>query len=206
MAQEPLKASTENKMDRLKNLMQREGYAGMVKKTSPYTGLKGKPDTRVAGSTKYGLYYDSRGILTGGIGDKIDSKEEADKYMTISDEAAIKIFNEETVPSHDKGAMELLKRQGIDPTSLSDSQLDAVKDMVFQLGSKVDDKFPKLFKAIKEGNYKKASYEASHNNSGGASDWMKQTSVRVKDFQKRIRIQAVKKDLKNKAIRKIVTP
>ena len=179
--------------------MLREGYAGQIKKSSPYTGLKGKPNTRVKGSTDYGLYYDSKGILTGGVGDRIDSEEEANKYKNIKKEEAIRILMKETIPSHDKGAMQLLERQGIDPSSLSESQLDAIKDVVFQLGANVDKKFPKMFKAIKEGDIEKASYEAAHNNSGGPSDWSVQSIDRVKDFQKRIKMKAIKKQMQKNA-------
>lgn len=182
-------------MDRVKNLIQREGYAGQVKKTSPYTGLKGKPGTRVEGSTEYGLYYDSEGILTGGVGDRIENEEEANKYKNIKKEEAIRILMEENIPSHDKSAMKLLKSKGIDASSLSESQLDAIKDLVFQLGATRASKFPKMFKAIKEGDYEKASYEAAHNSSGKPSDWFMQSKVRVEDFQKRIKMKAGKKQL-----------
>lgn len=188
-----------NNMDRVANLMNREKQASIHKKFSKYTGLKGNPNTRVEGSTDYGLYYDSEGILTGGIGDRIESEEEANKYKNITKEEAIRILMEETIPSHDKGAMELLDRQGIDPSSLSESQLDAVKDVVFQLGSNVDAKFPKMFKAIKEKDFEKASYEAAHSKPGKTSKWMSQTPARVQDFQKRIKMKAVKKQMQKNA-------
>ena len=195
MAQGQLKGNTESKMDRLQNLLQREGYAGVLKKSTPYTGLKGKPGHKVEGSTEYGLYYDSLGKLTGGVGDLIESEEEASKYKNISKQEAIRILQEETIPSHDKSAMKILERQGIDPSSLSNSQLNAIKDVVFQLGSNVDKEFPKMFNAIKEGDYEKASYEAAHSKPGTASKWMSQTPNRVKDFQKRIKMKAAKKQL-----------
>jgi hypothetical protein len=198
-----LKANTGNKMDRLKNLMQREGYAGVLKKSTSYTGLKGKPKHRVEGSSEYGLYYDSLGKLTGGVGDLIESEEEANKYRNISKQEAIRILQEETIPSHDESTKALLKRQKIDASSLSESQLNAIKDVVFQLGSNADDKFPEMFKAIKEGDYEKASYEAAHNSSGGPSAWMQQTATRVKDFQKRINMKAAKKQMKKQAEYKI---
>jgi len=66
-------------------IKRKEGYAGMLKKETSYTGLTGKPDSKVKGTSKYGYYYDSGGKLTRLYGDlvkKEPSKKELYKQYT----------------------------------------------------------------------------------------------------------------------------
>ena len=67
-------------LDRIKNLEIREGYAGksQLGETSSIFGISRLPlkdpsrkNKRVRGTSKYGLYYDSRGVLTSGVGHKV---------------------------------------------------------------------------------------------------------------------------------------
>ena len=82
---------------------------------------------------------------------------------------------------HDAEADKVLKHFKINKQSLSPTQLVGVQDMVYQLGSSKAKLFKKMFGAIKNNNWEAASREAEKSN------WFKQTPVRVRDFQERIK-------------------
>jgi GH24 family phage-related lysozyme (muramidase) len=82
--------------ERQKNkLRQKEGQASDHEKYSEYTGLKGKPNTRVRGSTAHGLYYDSKGYLTAGTGHLVKSEAEAKSLMKLDKKGSEKLLDED---------------------------------------------------------------------------------------------------------------
>lgn len=86
--------SKEAVIEKLKIL---EGFAGKIDKkrltkSSDFSGLKGKPNTKVRGSSEHGLYYDSKGLLTTGYGDLVETLDEAhEKFFTTEKEASEKL-------------------------------------------------------------------------------------------------------------------
>ena len=156
-----------------------EGKASIHKKFTEYTGLKGKKNTRVKGSSDYGLYYDSRGKLTGLYGKLITSDQEAHTYLDATKEDAERNLDID-VKKHLKETEKVLDRYNIDKNKLSQDQLLALAEMGYQLGPSKMAKFKKTLNYIKEGDYNKASEEAKD------SDWYKQTPKRVENFQKNI--------------------
>lgn len=163
----------------LESVIDREGYAGTLQKTTPYTGLEGTPGARVEGSSDYGLYYDSEGLLTSGYGDLITSEEEAQAKMNQTEEEA----RVEASKNYEKTKSELetvLRKFNIEGGALSDRQKEGIRDMLFQLGLPKTLRFERTFKLIEQGEYEEAAKEAAD------SLWNKQTPVRVKDFQERI--------------------
>lgn len=81
-----------------KNIRKHEGKASNLESFSKNTGLTGKPNTRVEGSSDYGLYYDSKGKLTGGRGRLIRSEKEADKFFNASEKDAEDALTEDLKP------------------------------------------------------------------------------------------------------------
>lgn len=77
-------------MSLVSKLKKLEGYASLLKKTTEFTGLTGTPNSRVKGSSEYGLYYDSKGKLTTGFGDLVETVEEANEKMYLSEDEADK--------------------------------------------------------------------------------------------------------------------
>lgn len=165
--------------DVISNLINKEGNATLHKKTVPYQGLRGPRNTRVSGSSDFGLYYDSRGLLTGGYGDLITSEEEAaNKLDQTEKEARQELIKNYTKAKED--TIQVLSNFGIDPEELSGSQLSGLYVMSFQLGKSGLMRFEKMLNAIKQKDFKRAAKEAED------SLWFKQTPERVRDFQSKI--------------------
>jgi len=169
--------------DRLSNIKQKEGYAGsgFLKKVTPLGNKteRTKKNSRIEGSSDYGLYYDSEGYLTAGYGHKIKSDEDPQDFINLSEEQASELLSKD-IPIHDKDASKVLAKFGIPESDLSETQLDGVKDMVYQLGMTTVLDFKNTFRLIKEGKFEEAAKNAAK------SKWNKQTPERVKDFQDKI--------------------
>ena len=97
----------------------------------------------------------------------------------ITQAQATFILNKD-VKKHDIEAIELIKIKGINPEVLSDAQLNAICDWVYQLGPRGVSKFNKTWEFLKNKDYAGAAKEAAD------SLWYKQTPKRVEDFQQRI--------------------
>lgn len=159
----------------------REGKASDLKKETEYSGIKGEPNSRVKGSSDYGLYYDSLGKLTAGIGDLITSEEEAQEKMHLTKEEALKQFNDNK--KRNVAIMKAdLERSGVDYDNLPQRVKDAVDEASFQMGTFKS--FPSLKRALSKGDFEEAAVQAMTTNGAGssASSWIKQTPVRVRDF------------------------
>jgi GH24 family phage-related lysozyme (muramidase) len=189
--------------DRYNNLEFREGKASSLKNsTQPEVGvldsnkistlsekipLNGPPDTRVAGSSDYGLYYDSNGYLTAGIGHLIKGHEDPHDFKYLTEAEARDLLKKDT-ESHDKDILDVLKQKGIDSSKLEKYQLDAMKDFGYQLGKKkalgFTNSFSKLKKALDSGekeDFKAAVKEFGH------SDWARNhKKSRYADFKERM--------------------
>ena len=133
------------------------------------------------------IYKDSRQKKTIGIGHLLTEEERARGVVhkqNIKDgltlEEALLIFDED-IEIHDKLAMQLLVDKQINKDDLSLYQINAVKDMVYQLGYLGAFSFKKTFNLIRDKEYTLAAIEAQD------SKWYKQTKKRVKRFQWRIR-------------------
>lgn len=161
------------------SLIQSEGSAALHTTITPYTGLTGTPNTRVEGSTDEGLYYDSLGKLTAGYGDLITSEEEAQQKMQQTTAQALESLLDNYRKSK-KGAEQVAKEAGINIDDLSDAQVEALSEMVFQVGKMGTQKFKNMLSAIREKDYQRAATEAQN------SRWFKQTPNRVKKFQEKI--------------------
>ena len=187
--------TTKNKakrwLNRLDNLEHREGKASVLKKTTSKglfgISLTGKPNSKIKGTSDYGLYYDSKGKLTAGIGHLVTEDENPADYfnMTAKEAKSLKIKD---LKKHDKEAMSLLKAKGIDTSKLSRYQGDAIKDFVYQLGkpnaSKFKQGFSKLKKAIDSGDDKDLLAAV---NEFGNSKWGRNfKSTRYNDFRERM--------------------
>ena len=190
-----IKGNSMEVSDRLKLLMQREGYAGTLKNTTSFTGLKGERNKRVKGSSKYGLYYDSLGKLTAGVGDLITDNQEAHDKLKLSKEKALEQLKK-NVNIHDEEATKILKENNIDTSKWTTSQKDAFNDMVFQLGGIKTRKFKDTLKALAKSNFSKAAEQVSK------SKWAGQTPIRVEDFKKRIVIKKLKEEVSDKSVKK----
>jgi lysozyme len=160
-------------------LKKEEGKASNLKSFTEYSGLKGKKNSRVKGSSDYGLYYDSRGKLTGLHGRLITSDQEAHDLLNATKEDAEKGLDED-ISRHIESTDRVLDQYGIDKNKLSKDQLMALTEMGYQLGPSKMAKFKKTLNYVKEGNYEEAAKEAEDSN------WYKQTPKRVKNFQKNI--------------------
>ena len=159
----------------------REGKAADLNKVTEYTGLVGEPNSRVEGSSDYGLYYDSLGKLTAGIGDLITSEEEAKEKQFLTKEEALEQFNKNK--QKNVAIMKAdLERSGVDYDNLPERVKDAVNEASFQMGTFKN--FPSLKRALSEGDFEEAAVQAMTTNGAGSSpsSWIKQTPVRVKDF------------------------
>ena len=159
----------------------REGKAADLDNVTRYTGLSGEPNSRVEGSSDYGLYYDSLGKLTAGIGDLITSEDEAQKKMNLTKEEAFEQFNKNKQKNISIMKADL-ERSGVDYDNLPRRVRDAVDEASFQMGT--FKRFPSLKRALSEGDFEEAAVQAMTSNGVGTSpsSWIKQTPVRVKDF------------------------
>jgi len=140
---------------------------------------------RREGSEEF-VYKDQIGHDTIGIGHKITPKEKKSGLINgisykegLSQEDIMNILSSD-LKSHDEDAVKVMNNFNIDQDVLSEDQLDAIKDMVYQLGYGSSMKFKNTMKYIAEGDYEKAASNAAK------SKWNKQTPRRVKDFQDRI--------------------
>lgn len=167
----------------VEKIKQREGYAAKLgNKFTKYTGLAGTPNTRVEGSNSdYGLYYDSEGKLTSGIGDLVESEDQVESLKNQTKESAEAKLQENIKLKNKLGHADL-RKSGVDVDKLPAHVLDALENANFQLGSMAE--FPALKEGLRSGDYNKAATEAFTTKGTGteASDWVKQTPVRVRDF------------------------
>lgn len=134
------------------------------------------------------VYKDSLGKDTIGIGHLLTDEEKAsgkiygiDYTDGLSKEEAREVLFNDYMKATD-GRDKLLKNFGIDKNNLSDNQLDAINEMVFQLGASGASQFKKTFEFIKQGKYEEAAKEAEN------SLWFKQTPNRVRNFQRNIQL------------------
>jgi len=169
--------------DSVEKIKQREGYAAKLgNKFTKYTGLIGTKNTRVEGSNSdYGLYYDSEGKLTSGIGDLVESEDQVESLKNQTKESAEAKLQENIKLKNKLGHADL-KESGVDVDNLPSHVLDALENANFQLGSMAE--FPALKEGLRSGDYNKAATESFTTKGTGtdASDWVKQTPVRVRDF------------------------
>ena len=177
---------------RIENLEQREGRAGVIKKETGRDMFGNIPlesstkNAKVSGTSDYGLYYDSKGLLTTGIGHLVKDDETPENYYQMTKEQARELKNSD-LQSHDRDADRLLRDKGIDPSKLGPYQKDAIKDFVYQVGkpkaSRFRNSFGKLREAINENNPEKLKESVDE---FGNSAWARQTPVRYKDFKARM--------------------
>lgn len=132
------------------------------------------------------VYKDSLKNDTIGIGHLI-TKEEASSgkiygqdYTDGLDEKEALIVLQKDLQNKINEARTLTKNKGVDFDNLSNQQQMAIIEAVYQLGGGSFSKFPKLWEAMKSGDYKKAASEAQN------SRWFKQTPERVNKFVDRI--------------------
>lgn len=139
-----------NLKDKLKLL---EGYAGhpSITKTTEYTGLNGQPDSKVEDSSKYGLYYDSKGKLTTGYGDLVTSLEEAEAKRKLTKEQASAHLD-----VHIEEKKQYLKSLVPNVEQLSPRLQNALLVETFR-GSVP--KSPKAIELLNKGKFKEASVE-----------------------------------------------
>ena len=90
-------------------------------------------------NTKYGLYYDSEGKLTSGIGHLVKQGEIEDHYK-LTEDAAKDMFNED-FEKHKKALERVSKNIGVDLNRLNSSQEDSLISMMFNthLGKRKED-------------------------------------------------------------------
>jgi lysozyme len=132
------------------------------------------------------VYKDSLGKDTIGIGHLLtDEEKRTGKIYGIDftdgltkDEAREILYQDYMKAS--KGADSVLDMYDIDKEDLTESQLNAINEMVFQLGPQGASKFKNTFNLIKQGEFEEAAKEAED------SLWFKQTPNRVRNFQKNI--------------------
>lgn len=173
-----VKGSNMNLKDKLKLL---EGYAGhpSITKTTQYTGLTGEPDSKVENSSDYGLYYDSKGKLTAGYGDLVESLEEAEDKRNLSEEQA-----SADLDVHIEEKKDLLKSLVPNVEQLSPRLQNALLVETFR-GSVPDS--TETIKLLNKGKFKEASAEflnnaeyENQNTSSGIKSRMKEVSDAMK--------------------------
>ena len=176
MAPELLKANTGSNMSLVSKLKKLEGYAGLLKKTTKFTGLTGTPNSRVAGSSKHGFYYDSKGKLTTGFGDLVETMEEASEKLFLTEDKA-----NEGLQKHIQEKQQLLKKliPGVD--SLNPRLRNALLVETFR-GSVPQSK--KTISKINKGNLLEAAKEFLNNaeyRSEGTSSGIKSRMLEVSE-------------------------
>jgi GH24 family phage-related lysozyme (muramidase) len=112
-----------------------EGYAHMHKNTTDIKGLKNTnlANRRIKGTSQYGLYYDKLGYLTAGFGHKIKEGEDPKDFMNLTEEEATQLLIND-IKLHTPEAEIFLKDKGIDPSMLSEQQMKAMAEWMFQMG------------------------------------------------------------------------
>ena len=117
-----------------------------------YVGLTGgKPNSRVIGSTDNGLYYDSKGNLTSGIGHLVKSEEQAEKHFSLTVDQANKMFISDV-----NARMPVIRKAIPKFDSLNTRTRGAIMNSWFR-GSLSGS--PKTISNINEGNFKDAASE-----------------------------------------------
>jgi GH24 family phage-related lysozyme (muramidase) len=139
-----------------KTVRKEEGKASDLKSFSEYTGLRGKKNTRVKGSSDYGVYYDSKGKLTGGSGRLIRSEEEKDKFFNATKKESEKALDEDV-----KKRVNKISRK-IEGFNVLRPKLQNALFSSWYRGSLPGS--PKTIKKINEGDFKGASKEFLDNN------------------------------------------
>lgn len=179
--------------ERLKTLLKnREGYAATLGNKvvqvpqGPEITIPRKTDNRnhfnkklSTTKSKYGLYYDSEGILSYGIGHKVTPDEdlakliELDSQGLLSEEIALEHFNKD-VNIAKRNTNTFIRRNGLN--NLNEDQILGLQSAIFQQGYAGMSNYPNLIKALKEGNYDDAAWESLD------SQWYGQTPYRAMDF------------------------
>lgn len=111
------------------------------------------------------VYKDTKGFQTIGIGHKLTDAEKLsgkiyghDFKNGLTPEAAKDIFDKD-MAKHEQDALDLVVEKGIDPNSLSESQREAIVEMVYQMGKAGTSKFKDMFSNLKQGNIQQAANE-----------------------------------------------
>ena len=125
--------------------------------------------------------HDSEGKLTSGIGDLVESEDQVESLKNQTKESAEAKLQENIQLKNKLGNADLIE-SGVDVNSLPSHVIDALENANFQLGSMAE--FPALKDGLRSGDYNKAATESFTTKGTGtdASDWVKQTPVRVRDF------------------------
>lgn len=138
-----------------------EGKAGQLKKSTKVKDLnniplKGPKNTKIEGTGEYGLYYDSEGNLTGGIGHLVRDQKDASRFIN-ADEKSVRAIYAEDKQSHSEAARKVAKAEGIDFDTLPSNVQQVLEDMAFNMGEKNLSGFHNTFKHIKDQNWDAAA-------------------------------------------------
>jgi len=134
-------------------------------------------------------YLDSLGKLTGGVGHLLleDEKKIYPKGTKIPKDVRERWMAKDSIKAWD-AAVEQASDLGV---SEHEQFIEALGSVNFQMGTNWMKKFPSAYKALKSGDFKEAIDQLEWVNprkkEKGASNWKKQTPVRVKDFVGAIR-------------------
>tara|TARA_R100000781_G_C4035232_1_gene111995 strand:+ start:82 stop:735 length:654 start_codon:yes stop_codon:yes gene_type:complete len=134
-------------------------------------------------------YLDSLGKLTGGVGHLLleDEKKIYPKGTKIPKDVRERWMAKDSIKAWD-AAVEQASDLGV---SEHGQFIEALGSVNFQMGTNWMKKFPSAYKALKSGDFKEAIDQLEWVNprkkEKGASNWKKQTPVRVKDFVEAIK-------------------
>jgi len=134
-------------------------------------------------------YLDSLGKLTGGVGHLLleDEKKIYPKGTKIPKDVRERWMEKDSIKAWD-AAIEQASDLGV---SEHEQFIEALGSVNFQMGTNWMKKFPSAYKALKSGDFKEAIDQLEWVNprkkEKGASNWKKQTPVRVKDFVEAIK-------------------
>lgn len=146
--------------------------------------LTGPKNTRVAGTGDYGLYYDSRGFLTGGIGHKVKSQNDAQRFVKGDKETADLIFSEDKA-IHFEAAKKIATNKGIDWETLPTEVQEVLQDMTFNLGETEFSKWNNTFKLLKKDA--ESGDFSNFANKLESTSWYKQVGNRAKTHIKTLK-------------------
>jgi len=130
------------------------------------------------------VYLDTSNRPTVGVGHLLTA-EEIKKYpvgTTIDKEQLALWLEMDSSVAYNAGLAQA-KEAGISDQGM----IEALASVNYQLGRSwgtKKTKFPKAWKAIKDGDYIEAVKQIKENSSGGKSDWYDETPTRVEDFAK----------------------
>ncbi len=116
-------------------------------------------------------YYDSKGILTVGIGHRVLTTDNIRAGDKISDTRVSNLFNNDIAT-----AFTAAKSQAQELGKYTPDMIAALISVNFQLGTGWRSKFPNTWSSLKAGNARDAISRLQ------ASDWNKTTPQRVADF------------------------